>query len=84
MSGLSAGLSSKLFDRKETILRDCNKCAAAFHGLEINMVSTEHIFSKGLRKYAIILNHSQENHKPLNKCLFGYGNVHHLIHVNTG
>lgn len=37
------------------------------------MVRTEHIFSKGLRKYAIILNHSQENHKPLNKCLFRYG-----------
>lgn len=36
------------------------------------MVRTQHIFSKGLRKYAIILNHSQENHEPLNKCLFRY------------
>lgn len=36
------------------------------------MVRTEHIFSKGLRKYAIILNHSQENHKPRNKCLFRF------------
>lgn len=36
------------------------------------MVRTEHIFSKGLRKYAIILNHSQENHKPRNKCLLAF------------